>query len=98
MGNDSQLTNIPIAIRTPINSILREVSPNMLFNFSSKQIKQVVLDEECYTEVRENADIDEILDDLGYTANDLMNVSFVFIVEGKQDKNRLPLLLSSQIH
>ena len=73
-------------------------SPNMLFNFSSKQIKQVVLDEECYTEVRENADIDEILDDLGYTANDLMNVSFVFIVEGKQDKNRLPLLLSSQIH
>ena len=27
-------------------------SPNMLFNFSSKQIKQVVLDEECYTEVR----------------------------------------------
>ena len=33
MGNDSQLTNIPIAIRTPINSILREVSPNMLFNF-----------------------------------------------------------------
>ena len=26
-------------------------------------------------------------------ANDLMNVSFVFIVEGKQDKSRLPLLL-----
>lgn len=34
-----------------------------------------------------------ILNDLGYTANDLMNVSFVFIVEGKQDSNRLPLLL-----
>jgi hypothetical protein len=33
------------------------------------------------------------LDDLGYAANDLMNVSFVFIVEGKQDKSRLPLLL-----
>ena len=28
-----------------------------------------------------------------YAANDLMNVSFVFIVEGKQDRNRLPLLL-----
>lgn len=68
-------------------------SPNMLFNFSSKQIKQVLLDEECYTVVREDADIDEILDDLGYTANDLMNVSFVFFVEGKQDRNRLPLLL-----
>lgn len=68
-------------------------SPNMIFNFSSRQIKQVVLDEEYYTMVNENADIDDILDDLGYTANDLMNVSFVFIVEGKQDSNRLPLLL-----
>lgn len=68
-------------------------SPNMIFNFSSKQIKQVVLDEEYYTSIKEDTDVDEILDDLGYTANDLMNVSFVFIVEGKQDYNRLPLLL-----
>ncbi len=68
-------------------------SPNLIFNFTSRQIKQVVLDENYYTTVRENVDVDEILDDLGYTANDLMNVSFVFIVEGKQDSNRLPLLL-----
>lgn len=68
-------------------------SPNMIFNFSSKQIKQVMLDEDFYTTINKNTDIDEILDDLGYTANDLMNVSFVFIVEGKQDGNRLPLLL-----
>ncbi len=68
-------------------------SPNMIFNFSSKQIKQVMLDEDFYTTINSNTDIDEILDDLGYTANDLMNVSFVFIVEGKQDGNRLPLLL-----
>ena len=31
--------------------------------------------------------------DSGYTASDLMNVNFVFIVEGKQDKSRLPLLI-----
>lgn len=68
-------------------------SPNMIFNFSSKQIKQVVLDENYCTTIREENDVDEILDDLGYTANDLMNVSFVFIVEGKQDGARLPLLL-----
>ena len=68
-------------------------SPNLIFNFSSRQIKQILLDEEFYTIVKENPDIDTILDDLGYTANDLMNVSFVFIVEGKQDSNRLPLLL-----
>lgn len=68
-------------------------SPNLIFNFNSRQIKQVLLDEDGYTIVREDADIDEILNDLGYSANDLMNVSFVFIVEGKQDKARLPLLL-----
>jgi len=68
-------------------------SPNMLFNFSSRQIKQIVLDEDYYTICREDEEIDEILDDLGYAANDLMNVSFVFIVEGKQDRSRLPLIL-----
>ncbi|MBD5088794.1 MAG: AAA family ATPase [Clostridiales bacterium] len=68
-------------------------SPNMIFNFSQRQIKQVILDESYYTIIKEDNDIDEILDDLGYTANDLMNVSFVFIVEGKQDSQRLPLLL-----
>lgn len=73
--------------------IFSTYSPNMIFNFSSKQIKQVVIDEELHTCVQENVDIDIILDDLGYSANDLMNVSFVFIVEGKQDRNRLPLLL-----
>lgn len=68
-------------------------SPNMIFNFSSRQIKQVLLDSEYYTVIKEDSDIDEILNDLGYTANDLLNVSFVFIVEGKQDASRLPLLL-----
>jgi len=68
-------------------------SPNMIFNFTSSQIKQVVLDEEYHTTISENADINKILNDLGYSAGDMMNVNFVFIVEGKQDRNRLPLLL-----
>ncbi len=68
--------------------------PEMIFNFTSKQIKQVYSDKSYNTSVRENTDIDDILNDLGYTANDMMNVSFVFIVEGKQDKSRLPLLLN----
>ena len=68
-------------------------SPQMLFNFTTKQIKQVVSDENNNTVVLPKANIDHILNDLGYAANDLMNVSFVFIVEGKQDRNRLPLLL-----
>lgn len=68
-------------------------SPNLLFNFNSRQIRQTVLDETGCSTVREITDISTILDDLGYTANDLLNVNFVFIVEGKQDKSRLPLLI-----
>ena len=68
-------------------------SPNMLFNFTSGQIRQILLDESWYSVAGKPEDVDRILDDLGYTANDLMNVNFVFIVEGKQDKSRLPLLL-----
>lgn len=69
-------------------------SPNLLPNFNSKEIRQVVLDDQGYSNVRKRTDISAILDDLGYTAIDLMNVNFVFIVEGKQDKSRLPLLLN----
>ena len=68
-------------------------SPNMLSNFNSRQIRQMVIREDGSSDIREKTDISAILDDLGYTAGDLMNVNFVFIVEGKQDKSRLPLLL-----
>lgn len=68
-------------------------SPNLLSNFNTRQIRQVVLDEEGCSAIRERTDLGRILDDLGYTAVDLMNVDFVFIVEGKQDKSRLPMLI-----
>jgi len=76
-------------------------SPNMVANFTRGQICQMVLDEDGYSAARQNADIDDILTDLGYSANDFLNVDFVFIVEGKQDKSRLPLLLEkyySEVH
>ena len=76
-------------------------SPTMVSNFTRGQVCQVILDKEGYSVTRQNADIDDILNDLGYSANDFLNVDFVFIVEGKQDKNRLPLLLEkyySDIH
>ena len=76
-------------------------SPNMVSNFTRGQVCQVILDKEGHSVARQNADIDDILNDLGYSANDFLNVDFVFIVEGKQDKNRLPLLLEkyySDIH
>ena len=76
-------------------------SPNMVANFTKGQICQMVLDKDGVSNARQNADIDDILDDLGYSANDFLNVDFVFIVEGKQDKSRLPLLLEkyySELH
>lgn len=72
-------------------------SPNLLPNFNSRQIRQMVCDREGRSVVKEKTDISVILSDLGYTANDLMNVNFVFIVEGKQDKSRLPILLKNII-
>ena len=68
-------------------------SPNLLPNFNSRQIRQIILDGEGYSDVRKRTDVSAVLDDLGYSATDVMNVNFVFIVEGKQDKSRLPLLL-----
>lgn len=68
-------------------------SPNLLPNFNSRQIKQTYVDSDGRPGVRRKTDISAILSDLGYTAGDLMNVDFVFIVEGKQDKSRLPILL-----
>lgn len=68
-------------------------SPNLLPDFNSRQIRQIITDTDGYTQVCENTDLSAVLDDLGLIANDLMNVNFVFIVEGKQDKSRLPLLL-----
>lgn len=76
-------------------------SPNMVANFTRGQICQMVLDEDGYSLARQNADIDDILNDLGYSANDFLNVDFVFIVEGRQDKTRFPLLLEkyySEVH
>lgn len=68
-------------------------SPNLLPNFNSRQIRQIILDGEGYSDVCKRTDVSAVLDDLGYSATDVMNVNFVFIVEGKQDKSRLPLLL-----
>ena len=68
-------------------------SSNLLANFNSRQIRQILVEEDGYSSVCEKTDISAILDDLGYSAGDLMNVNFVFIVEGKQDKSRLPLLI-----
>jgi len=69
-------------------------SPHMLINFTGDNIAQVSLDKEYNTSVAQKPSLSRILDTLGYTASDLMGVDFVFFVEGKQDRTRLPMLLS----
>ena len=94
-------SKIPYRLSKKNQVILTSHSPNMVANFTRGQICQIVLDEDGYSSARQNADIDDILTDLGYSANDFLNVDFVFIVEGKQDKSRLPLLLEkyySEVH
>ena len=59
-------------------------SPHLLANFSSRQLCQIILDEDSYSVAKKKTNISSVLDDLGYNASDLMNVDFVFIVEGKQ--------------
>ena len=69
-------------------------SPNLLFPFNENQIRQMFLDNSGRPALKEKTNISSILNSLGQSAEDFLNVGFVFIVEGKQDKNRLPLLLN----
>lgn len=68
-------------------------SPHMILNFSERQIRQIGLDRNHKTVVKGPTDVDRILGDLGQTAGDLLSVNFVFIVEGKDDRTKLPMLL-----
>ncbi|MBN2221865.1 MAG: AAA family ATPase, partial [Vallitaleaceae bacterium] len=71
-------------------------SPYMLYNFNNRQIQQITVDAQSHDTILGPAlDLDDILDDLGYSANDMIGADFVFIVEGKDDRSRLPLLLEN---
>lgn len=69
-------------------------SPNLMYPFNENQIRQMILDNNGHPLLAKHTDISRILNNLGQSAEDFLNVGFVFIVEGKQDKNRLPLLLN----
>lgn len=67
----------------------------MLNNYVDNQIKQITIDkDDGSTILGKKHSIDAILDDLGYSANDMMNADFVFIVEGKDDRTKLPMILN----
>lgn len=68
-------------------------SPIMLREFSSHEIRQVRLDEDRYVTLIENADLDGILNEIGYSSQDVLNTDYVVFVEGESDKEILECLL-----
>lgn len=68
-------------------------SPLMLREFSSYEIRQVRLDEDKYLTLIENANLDSILNEIGYSSQDVLNTDYVIFVEGPSDKEILEHLL-----
>lgn len=61
-------------------------SPIMLREFSTQNIRKVKLDEERYCSIAENTTIDDVLKEIGYSSQDVLNTDFILFVEGKDDK------------
>ena len=62
-------------------------SPIMLREFSTSNIRKVKFDESnCYSTV-EKTTIDDVLAEIGYSSQDILNTYFVIFVEGPDDKN-----------
>ena len=67
-------------------------SPIMLREFSNDEIRRVSLDEE-YSSVASTTSIDEILDEIGYSTQDILNTDYIVFVEGIDDKSVIGYLL-----
>ena len=61
-------------------------SPIMLKNFDIEDIRLVKLDLDNYETIINNVELQVILDEIGYTSQDIINSDFVLFVEGKDDK------------
>ena len=67
-------------------------SPIMLREFSNDEIRRVSLNEE-YSSVASTTSIDEILDEIGYSTQDVLNTDYIVFVEGIDDKSVIGYLL-----
>lgn len=68
-------------------------SPIMLKEFSTDEVRSVVLDLNSYETIIEKAELKFILKELGYSSQDIMHTDFVLFVEGKDDLNGLKAIL-----
>ena len=67
-------------------------SPLLLKNFDSTQIRKLSLNQRYKTEIS-NTNISEILNEIGYSTTDIIQTEFVIFCEGKEDKERLSLII-----
>lgn len=68
-------------------------SPIMLRAFCNSDIRKVRLNEEEYYSIVEPTTIDDILNEIGYSSQDILNTDFIVFVEGETDKTIYGLLL-----
>lgn len=60
-------------------------SPTVLNGFALSDVRKVHLNQVDYCSIIERASLDDILDEIGYTSQDILNTDFVLFVEGEDD-------------
>ncbi len=68
-------------------------SPIMLKEFRSSDIRKVKLNEIEYCTVIEIATLEDILSEIGYSSQDVLNTDFIIFVEGPNDKEIIEHIL-----
>jgi len=85
--------NILLEISKENQLIFTTHSPLLLRNFELEKTKKVILNEQQES-IFEEADLKDILNELGYSTEDIVEKNFVIIVEGKGDKRYLEEIIS----
>lgn len=67
-------------------------SPIMLREFSNDEIRRISLDDE-YSCVASATSIDEVLTEIGYSTQDVLNTDYIVFVEGKDDREIIGCIL-----
>lgn len=65
----------------------------MTNNINIDQIRKVIYEKTTLESKYELTTVDEIIKELGYSTKDILNVDFVFLLEGEQDVSRLKLII-----
>lgn len=84
--------NILYEISNSNQVIFTTHSPLVLKNLEASQVKKVLLNDKHETEVIAT-DLSDIINELGYSTEDILNTDFVIFVEGKEDKERLKAII-----